>query len=162
FTVDPQVDVPSAWVGIAAWVALLGIAAWVWRYSRWFAVGLILLLPSSSIFPAEDLAADRRMYLALAAFAVAAGQLVKPKAWVAGAFVGILAMFSVARTYTWMSDERLWRDAVAKAPEKIRPKIQLTRNVAPGEALELLADARRLAPNDPNVATETGKVLLSQ
>jgi Flp pilus assembly protein TadD len=56
----------------------------------------------------------------------------------------------------------LWRDAVAKAPQKIRPKIQLARNVAPAEALDLLADARRLAPNDPNVATETGKVLLSQ
>jgi tetratricopeptide (TPR) repeat protein len=162
FTVDPQIDVPSAWVGIAAWVALVGIAAWVWRYSRWSAIGLILLLPSSSIFPAEDLAADRRMYLALAAFAVAAAQLAKPKAWVAGALVGVLAMSSIARTYTWMSDERLWRDAVAKAPEKIRPKIQLARNVAPAEALELLAHARRLAPNDSNVAAETGKALLSQ
>jgi tetratricopeptide (TPR) repeat protein len=162
FTVDPEIDVPSAWIGVAAWIALIGIAVGVWRYSRWFAVGLILLLPSSSIFPAEDLAADRRMYLALAAFAVAGLQLVRPKAWISGALVAILAMFSIARTYTWMSDERLWRDAVAKAPDKLRPKIQLSRNVAPAEALALLADARRLAPNDPNVATETGKVLLSQ
>jgi protein O-mannosyl-transferase len=162
FTVDPQIGVPSAWAGIGAWVALAGIAVWVWRYSRWFAVGLILLLPSSSIFPAEDLAADRRMYLALAAFAVAAAQLIKPKAWLTAVLVTILAGLGVARTYTWMSDERLWRDAVAKAPQKIRPKIQLARNVAPAEALDLLADARRLAPNDPNVATETGKVLLSQ
>lgn len=162
FTVDPQIDLPGVWVGLAAWVALAGIAVWVWRYSRWFAVGLILLLPSSSIFPAEDLAADRRMYLALAAFAVVAGQRIRPKAWLAAALVTILAGLSIARTYTWMSDERLWRDAVAKAPDKIRPKLQLARNVAPAEALELLADARRLAPNDSNVATETGKVLLGQ
>jgi protein O-mannosyl-transferase len=162
FTVDPQIEVPSVWIGIAAWMALVGIALWVWRYSRWFALGLILLLPSSSIFPAEDLAADRRMYLALGAFAVAAGQLIRPRVWLAAALVAILAGFSVARTYTWMSDERLWRDTVAKAPDKIRPKIQLARNVAAPEALELLADARRLAPNDPNIASETGKVLLTQ
>ena len=129
----------------------------MWRYSRWFAVGLILLLPSSSIFPAEDLAADRRIYLALAAFAVAIAQLARPKAWMAAALIAILGAFSIARTYTWMSDERLWREAVAQAPDKIRPKIQLARNVAPAEALTLLADARRLAPNDPNIATETGK-----
>lgn len=164
FTVDPQIAVPSAWAGVAAWVALVGIAAWMWQYSRWFTVGLILLLPSSSIFPAEDLAADRRMYIALAAFAVVIGQLGRPRVWptwVAAALVAILAGFSIARTYTWMSDERLWREAVAQSPEKIRPKIQLARNVAPDEALALLADARRLAPNDPNVATETGKVLLT-
>jgi protein O-mannosyl-transferase len=164
FTVDPQIAVPSVWVGVGAWVALVAIAVGVWRYSRWFAVGVILLLPSSSIFPAEDLAADRRMYLALAALAVVLGQLGRSRAlptWLAAALVTILAGFSVARTYTWMSDERLWRDAVAQAPDKIRPKIQLARNVAPTEALALLADAHRLAPNDPNVATDTGKVLLT-
>jgi protein O-mannosyl-transferase len=183
FTADPQIGLPDAWIGIAAWLALGSIAAGLWRYSRWFAVGLILLLPSSSIFPAEDLAADRRMYLALAAFAVSlvgclgssvtyfAGARRRAKArrqpgracptWLAAALVAILAGFSLARTYTWMSDERLWREAVAQAPDKIRPKIQLARNVAPGEAIALLADARRLAPNDPNVATETGKLLLT-
>jgi Flp pilus assembly protein TadD len=59
-----------------------------------------------------------------------------------------------------MSDERLWREAVAASPDKVRPKVQLARNVAPAEALSLLADARRIAPNDPTVATETGKTLL--
>ena len=34
-------------------------------------LGLILLLPSSSIFPANDLAADRRMYLPMICFAPA-------------------------------------------------------------------------------------------
>jgi protein O-mannosyl-transferase len=164
FTVDPEIAVPRAWVGMVAWVALVGIAAGIRRYSRWFAVGLIFLLPSSSIFPAEDLAADRRMYLALAAFAVAAGQLGRVRAWptwTAAALVATLAGFSLGRTYIWESDERLWREAVAHAPDKVRPKIQLARNVAPAEALALLADARRLAPNDPNVATESGKVLLA-
>jgi protein O-mannosyl-transferase len=183
FTIDPQIAVPTVLAGVAAWVALVGIAAGLWRYSPWVAVGLILLLPSSSIFPAEDLAADRRLYLALAAFAVGlvgcfgsaltyfAGAGRRPKArrqterayptWLAAALVAILAALSAGRTYNWMSDDRLWREAVALAPDKIRPKIQLARNVAPSEALALLADARRLAPNDPNVATETGKLLLT-
>ena len=164
FTVDPQIEVPALWIGIAAWAALLFAAVYLWRYSRWFAVGLVLLLPSSSIFPAEDLAADRRMYLAMAAFTVAMVQLGRRlpcPTWAAAALVAILAALSMGRTYTWMSDERLWREAVAHAPDKTRPRIQLARNVAEPEARALLAEARRLAPNDPNVATETGKVLLT-
>jgi Flp pilus assembly protein TadD len=73
-----------------------------------------------------------------------------------------LAALSVGRTVVWASDERLWREAVARAPDKIRPRIQLARDVPPAEALTLLAQARRLAPGDANVATETGKVLLTQ
>jgi tetratricopeptide (TPR) repeat protein len=123
-------------------------------------VGFLLLLPSSSIFPAEDLAADRRMYLPLAAFAVAAALAIPRKA--STPIVIALIAISVGRTYVWMSDERLWREAVAHAPDKIRPKIQLSRDVPPAEALDLLSQARRLAPGNPAVATETGKVLLAQ
>ncbi|HEX3878862.1 MAG TPA: tetratricopeptide repeat protein [Bryobacteraceae bacterium] len=163
FTVDPEITVPPAWLGIAAWFALAAAAVLLWRYSRWFAVALVLLLPSSSIFPAEDLAADRRMYLALAAVAVAATQFaqrVKCPAWLGGVVLALFAVVSVSRTSVWMSDERLWREAVAASPDKVRPKVQLARNVAPAEALSLLADARRIAPNDPAIATETGKTLL--
>jgi Flp pilus assembly protein TadD len=66
------------------------------------------------------------------------------------------------RTYTWQSDERLWREAVLHAPNKIRPKIQLSRSVPATEALKLLSEARQLAPGDPAIATETGKVLMAQ
>ncbi len=161
FTVDPQIAVPSVWVGIAAWIALVGIAVGVWRYSRWFAVGLILLLPSSSIFPAEDLAADRRMYLALAAFAVAIAQLARPKpGW------RRLSSRSSGRSASRELTPGCPMNGCGgrpstQAPDKIRPKIQLARNVPSAEALTLLADARRLAPYDPNIATETGKTLLA-
>ena len=124
-----------------------------------------MLLPSSSIFPAEDLAADRRMYIALAALSVALVQLGRRlacPAWLGGILAALLVLVSFQRTYIWMSDERLWREAVQSSPDKLRPKIQLARNVGPAEALALLSDARRIAPNDPAVATETGKTLLSQ
>src|SRR5439155_22103201 len=73
FTVDPDIAVSPLSIGLAAWMAL-GALAWIaWRYLRpagaWFIAGVILLLPSSSVFPAADLAADRRLYLPMFAFA---------------------------------------------------------------------------------------------
>ena len=162
FTVDPQTWVPSAIVGLAGWAALAAgaFAALRTRVGAWPLAGLVLLLPSSSIFPAADLAADRRMYLPLFAFAAALALLIDQFRWrwaVVAAFAGLALM----RTYVWLSDERLWREAVEAAPQKVRPKIQLSRNVSPPEALTLLADARRLAPDDPAIPAEAGKVLLA-
>jgi tetratricopeptide (TPR) repeat protein len=154
--VDPAVSIPPVWLGLAAWAAIAAVA-WRWRPML---PGFVLLLPSSSIFPAQDLAADRRMYLPLAAFAVAAA-LVIPKRFSTYLVIVLIAV-SVGRTYVWMSDERLWREAVAQAPNKVRAKIQLSRDVPPSEALTLLEQARQLAPGDPAIATETGKVLLVQ
>ena len=71
FTVDPDIRVPPVWLGVLAWIAIAALAVAAWRYRAWALAGLILLLPSSSIFPAADLAADRRMYLPLFAFAAA-------------------------------------------------------------------------------------------
>ena len=38
----------------------------------------------------------------------------------------------------------------------------MARNVGTEEALAQLAEARRIAPNDPTVAAETGRVLLAE
>jgi Flp pilus assembly protein TadD len=104
------------------------------------------------------------MYLPFLGFAAAAGWLltrVRTQA-LAAVVVVALAGAGMARTYVWMNEERLWREAVRRAPEKVRPKIQLARAVPAVEALELLAGARRLAPFDPAVAAETGRILLSE
>ena len=66
------------------------------------------------------------------------------------------------RTQVWMTEESLWREAVERAPEKVRPKIQLARALPAAKALELLSQARDLAPYDPAVAAETGKMLLAE
>ena len=169
FTVDADIRVPPVWVGVLAWIAIAALSLFLWRYRRhpgamWLLAGLILLIPSSSIFPAADLSADRRMYLPFLGFAAAAGWLltrVRASA-LAAVLVVVLAGLSVARTHVWMTEERLWREAVRRAPDKVRPKIQLARAVPAAEALELLAAARRLAPYDPVVAAETGKILLSE
>ena len=67
FNADPDIHPVPAYLGIALWIALAAASAAAMRwFSRarpgfWFLGGLVLLLPSSSIFPASDLAADRRM-----------------------------------------------------------------------------------------------------
>ena len=168
FTVDPDIPIPPVWLGALAWLAVLSLAAVCLLHFKgaragfWFIAGLILLLPSSSIFPANDLAADRRMYLPMIGFAVCAGLLlerVRPVYLAAG--LVILTTLSFRETLTWRSEESLWTNAVERAPEKLRPKIQLSRAVEPQRALAILDEAQRQAPNDWRVATERGRVYLT-
>lgn len=169
FTVDPDVRVPAVWLGALGWAAVVAALAGLWKlrgreWARWLAGGILLLLPFASIFPAPDLAADRRAYLAMFAFSAAAGLLlakVPTPALAAGAAV-VLIMLSLVRTFVWFSDETLWREAVRRAPEKARPKVQLSRVVKAREALELLDRASTLAPYDASVAAEKGMVLLQE
>ncbi len=168
FTVDPDIALPSLGVALAAWTALVAVfVALTLRLRKnaaafWALAGFLLLAPSSSIFPAQDLAADRRMYLPMIAFAAAAGLLaarLDKRVLVAGG--AILALLSFERTMTWRTEESLWSEAVARAPGKIRPKIQLARAVAPPRAIELLAEAQRMAPENAQVAAEFGRVWLA-
>ena len=161
FTVDPEITVPAVWVGVAAWVAVAALAVLAWRYARWALAGLVLLIPSSSVFPAADLAADRRLYFPLLAFAAAAAPyLVRFR--LAEAVPAVLIVLSFLRTQVWMTDRALWSEAVERAPGKVRPKIQLSRALPASAALELLAKARDQAPHDPDVAAETGRILLAE
>jgi Flp pilus assembly protein TadD len=60
----------------------------------------------------------------------------------------------------WCTERALWQEAVERAPGKVRPKIQLARAVGPPRALELLEQARALAPEDPQIAAEMGRIHL--
>jgi tetratricopeptide (TPR) repeat protein len=161
FTVDPEIPIPPVWLGMLAWAAVGGLVYLAWRYSRWALAGLILLIPSSTIFPAADLAADRRLYFPLLGFAAAAGVwLAKVRA--GEAVAAGLVVLSFFRTQVWMSDRALWTEAVERAPHKIRPKLQLARALPAAAALELLGKAQAEAPHDPEVAAETGRILLAE
>jgi tetratricopeptide (TPR) repeat protein len=163
FTVDPDVRTVM-WIAAVAWAVLLVLLVLAWRHAHWLIAGLILLLPSSSIFPAADLAADRRMYLPMVAFAAAAGLLlarVRGTAVTAGV-AGVLVLLSVQRTVVWMSEESLWTEAMERAPNKVRPKIQLARALPAGKALDLLGRARVDNPTDPAIAAEAGRILLTE
>ena len=56
----------------------------------------------------------------------------------------------------------LWQEAVDRAPKKLRPKLQLARGLPAAQALDLLAKARLDAPYNPGIATEIGKILLTE
>lgn len=169
FTADRQVAIPAAPWGLASWGLLLAAAAVaVWRFhrapeARWLLGGLVLLAPTSSLFPAADLAADRRMYLPLIAFSALAGMLLAgARPLVPAAAALLLAALAFGRTQVWMTEERLWTEAVERAPAKVRPKVQLARVAEPSLAERLLKEARRLAPEDPLVASELGRFYLEQ
>ncbi|MDQ2950452.1 MAG: tetratricopeptide repeat protein, partial [Acidobacteriota bacterium] len=169
FSVDPDIHIDTGVLAYAAWIAILAL---VWlasrRFSRehagfWFLGGVLLLLPSSSIFPAADLAADRRMYLPLIAFSAALGIVAVAMKSRIGVIIGIavLAGLSLERTLVWRTELALWTDAAAKAPRKIRPKIQLARALGGTAGLAILAEADSIAPDDPRVASEEGRIAIS-
>ena len=171
FTVDPDVRV-ATWVAVAAWVVLIAGLVFLFRGAgleargtgTWMVVALILLIPSSSIFPAADIAADRRMYLPMFGFAAVAGLLLARVPWRAAEWVaaGVLALVSIGRCAVWMNEESLWREAVERAPNKLRPKIHLARVLPAAPALELLGKARNEFPYDPALAAEMGRILLTE
>ena len=164
FTVDPDIGLASGWIPIAAWAALFGLGVLAaWRFGRagfWFLAGLVLLLPSSSIFPAADLAADRRMYLPMIAFSASIALLLPKRPLVLIPILAVLTVLSIQRTQVWRTEESLWTDAVEKAPHKIRPRIQLARALPPDRGIELLEQTKPIAPNDPRVASEQGRLYL--
>ena len=114
----------AAWTRVSrfGWLAFLG---------SWF---FILLAPSSSIVPiASEVAAERRVYLALAAVLVLAVvgaewarrrvmARLSPKAF-AGAAAAVavaLAVTTAARSHTYSSAESLWRGAAQAMPGNSR------------------------------------------
>jgi tetratricopeptide (TPR) repeat protein len=169
FTIDPDVRVPAVWFGAFLWAALLAAALLAWRQRRaqwtlWLFIGLLLLIPASSVLPQPNLYADHRTFLPMFAFAAAAGLLltrVKANA-LAVTVVTVLALLSVVRTAVWFNDKTLWQEAVRRAPAKVRPKIQLSRNLPAADALDLLQRAQNQDPRDPAVPAEMGKVLLQE
>ena len=149
----------AAWVGV---IVMIGVAVRYWRVGFWFLSGLVLLLPSSSIFPAADLANDRRMYLPLVAFAACVGLLLERVDWrVVVAIVVVLVGISFRYSLLWGNPEALWSEAVLRAPDKLRPRLQLARSVSPDRGLGVLEGARLIAPEDATVPAEQGRILLT-
>jgi hypothetical protein len=165
FTFDPDIPVMRNWRAWLVWAVILGTAALLWklyRHGRWLAAGLILLAPSSTIFPAQDLAADRRLYLPMVAFATLIGLLLRNldmRKIMIPAAVG-LASLSLVRTQVWRSEQTLCAEAIERAPANLRPRILLSRVSTPESALEILNAAQAMAPNDLSPSLEKGLRLL--
>ncbi len=170
FTVDPEIEILRDWRGVVCWLTVAALVIIALRFSGraragfWLLAALILIAPTSSIFPAADLAADRRLYLPMLGFSAIAGLLLERTTYPVLLSAGgvVLAMLSFARTDVWMSEVRLWEDAMQWAPSKARPRVQLARVSPPDQALDYLLEAKRIAPDDPLVASELGKLFIER
>jgi Flp pilus assembly protein TadD len=115
---------------IGAWTRVSRFG-WLAFCGSWF---FMLLAPSSSVVPiVSEVAAERRMYLAMAAVLVVAVVAVEwirrrvassasPR-WLVVAGVGAVSVLAVAtgrRSHTYASAEALWRSAVTVMPENPR------------------------------------------
>ncbi|HYP12716.1 MAG TPA: hypothetical protein VEQ63_02235 [Bryobacteraceae bacterium] len=163
-SVEPGIARDFAW---AAWIAVLAILVISLRSFRnagagfWCIAGLLLLLPSSSIFPVPELAADRRMYLPMFGFAASASLIAARFTWMPIVICLALLPVSLFRTQVWGSGERLWREALDQSPYSVRPRLQLARIVPTAEGIRLLEGARKYNPDSPLVASELGRLHLS-
>ena len=167
FTVDADLRHALPWLRVLAWAAVIGLLiAARYRFANvregfWFIAGMLLLIPSSTIFPAADLTADRRMYLPMIAFAALVGLLAQNwHIWIPGAVAMVLIALSFLRMHVWQTEHALWKEAVQRSPGKLRPLVQLSRTAPPDEALDLLLQAKTIAPKDAAIASELGVLWL--
>ena len=136
FAVSKTLFAHGAIIGLAA-LALAAAAAIYYRRryplaSYGYLVFLLLLAPTSSFAPILDVVAEHRMYLPFLGLLLVVVEFVRrwkaPPARVATALAGVLALMAVltySRSAVWGNAEALWKDAVAKSPDKSRPHFQL-------------------------------------
>jgi tetratricopeptide (TPR) repeat protein len=165
FPIDPDLRAAP----VEAWLIVIALAAAAWVFRArggWFVLaGLILLIPSSSVFAVQDLAAYRRMYLPLAVWCVPLGLLVSRAKWPGIAVAGVVfAALSWQAASVWRTEESLWRQATVDSPNKVRPWIQLSRVVPMEQATVALQHAALNATGDrvrsAEVAAEQGRLAL--
>jgi tetratricopeptide (TPR) repeat protein len=154
---------PAAVVGLAGLVAIMVVAVLVRNRYRLASYGLfvflLLLAPTSSIFPLVDPLVERRLYLpSLGLLLILTDFLSRwrhNRAVLAGAMSAILvfaALLSYRRNKVWNSPLALWKDTVKNSPHKFRPRFQLAYAYAQAgqcvHAVEEYEEAARLERPD--------------
>jgi tetratricopeptide (TPR) repeat protein len=121
--------------------ALVAICAAAWFYRRRFPLAaygwflfLLLMAPTSSVFPIRDPIAERRLYFSMIGLLlIAADFLARLKArekTLAAAMAAVLAIAGAgthARAEKWGDAVKLWEDTAAKSPNKKRVRLQLAQ-----------------------------------
>jgi protein O-mannosyl-transferase len=191
---DPHYPVAASWAEprvVAAGLVLLAVllfAAQAIARRRhagvalaivWF---LLCLLPSQSFFPLAEVVNEHRPYLAAAALcALLAGIIIhllpavlslegRPARLVvlgvSGVLIACMGTLTVARNQVWRSEETLWKDVVAKAPQSPRAQMNygltLMSSGKLAEAEPYLREAVRLAPFYAYAHINLGQWLLAR
>lgn len=155
-------------------LGLLGSSVFaLWRHPRTgFAAAtfFIGLAPSSSFLPlTTQPMAEHRMYLPLAALltlaAIGAALLLPRRAWAIPAAIGLALLGTTIRRNTdYQSEDRLWRDTIAKQPENARAYASLAgvlaRRGAWSESVPFYEQALRLRPDYADAQSDFATALL--
>jgi tetratricopeptide (TPR) repeat protein len=156
-------------------LALIALAAGAWIYRQRFplasfgvAIFLLLLAPTSSILPLQDVMAERRVYLPFLGLLLICTEFLRrlpaPQIGaVAAAAAVVCAVLTFQRSTVWADPMRLWEDTVAKSPQKWRPRFQLAyeqyrRGDCP-RAVDSYAAASKLGPSDVPMLLNWGLAL---
>lgn len=120
-------------------IGLLALAALAWKYRKEYPLAsygffgfLILLAPTSSVVPIQDVLVEHRVYLPFICLLLITVEFLRRWKVSRGAMVATLAaVLAAAGTLTYQRNElwgnpaALWQDAVNKSPDKARPHFQL-------------------------------------
>jgi len=121
-------------------VALLAAAAAAWSLRRKFPLAsygffawLVLMAPTSSILPIQDPVAERRLYFGMIGLLLIVIDLlgrvtVRQTRTAVACLCGVLvaeAAATASRAAVWSDDLSLWKDTVAKSPDKARDRFHL-------------------------------------
>lgn len=180
------------WLAPRPWheIVLPGLAilamlvATVWALWRRPALGFLgvwfflILAPTSSVMPIADLAAERRMYLSLAAVIVAVvlaghwlldalGRSLSLAPWARALAAGLAVVVPVAalsvltfqRNQDYYSKEDIWRDVIAKRPENTRGHHNLAAVLMKRGRFEAAVEQLEIAAQCPNPAPNTFRSL---
>ncbi|MBM3760296.1 MAG: tetratricopeptide repeat protein [Acidobacteria bacterium] len=156
-----QVDLWPQW-GILFWLLPLALAIIARQYFTraqslfWLLAGLAVLLPSSSIFPIADLAASRRMYLAIPLFVLAV-PITTPR-WLPAIALLYAAISANWATILYRDPAQLWKTTMALQPANIEPILQYCKYISPAEALRALE--QQAFPQSPAYHRELGRIYL--
>lgn len=164
---DPDIDISRSITSHGAILGLIGLLAvsvLAWIYRRRFPVAsygwfvfLILLAPTSSFAPIHDPMAERRMYLPFIGLLCIAVEFLRRWKASGNVFVGALALVLVVegaityqRNLLWGNAIDIWKDTVAKSPEKLRPRFQLAfAEFQAGTCSDSVADFQKASALEP-------------
>src|SRR5579863_357233 len=114
-------------LGLAVLVGLLAYLAWRGHQPAFWGLGFfILLAPTSSIVPVQDLMFEHRVYFPSVCLVIAAAQLLvliprRALVPVVGVILVVLLALTIARNRLWHDSKVLWTDAIHKSPDFAHP-----------------------------------------
>ncbi len=171
----------SPWTTLPALLAVLALlGALVWQVAKqkqaaFWALGFFVLLsPTSSFVPQRDFIYEHRAYFPLFCLAIAIGWLAAKamsglksdgrRLAVISAVLLLCLAGTVLRNQVWATESTLWRDVIAKSPNKARPYVGMARALVeegrPNDARQALERGLRNDPNNYDLRMNLGVLLL--